>query len=72
MACDRNAPEAFILITGDEDLTHAARAAKDNHANVYLGYAYEASADLYSAQELRNEVDDKQNIANDFLNDVTQ
>jgi uncharacterized LabA/DUF88 family protein len=71
MACDKNAPDAFILISGDEDLKHAVRAAKDNHANVFLGYAYKSSHDLYSAQELRNEVDHKMNIATaDFLPDI--
>lgn len=71
MAADPNAPEAFILISGDEDLKHAVRAAKDNHANVYLGYAYDPSANLYSAQALRDEVDAKFNIVDGFLQDVT-
>lgn len=65
MACDTNAPEAFILISGDEDLKHAARAAKDNHANVYLAYAFDRSAEIYSAQALRNEADHKFNILGD-------
>lgn len=72
MACDRNAPDAFILLSGDEDLKHAVRAAKDNHANVFLAFAYEPSADLYSAEALRDEADDKFNVADGFLQDVTQ
>lgn len=72
MACDRNAPDAFILVSGDEDLKHAVRAAKDNHANVFLAYAYNPSYDLYSAQALRNEADHKLNLADgDFLEGVT-
>jgi uncharacterized LabA/DUF88 family protein len=70
MAANKNAPEAFILVSGDEDLKHAVRAAKNNHAVVNLGFAYNPSADLYSAQALRNEVDDKTNVV-DFLGDVT-
>lgn len=71
MASNRNAPEAFIVVSGDEDLKHAVRAAKDNHANVYLGFAYDPSHSLYSAQQLRQEVDDQINIVDGFLSDVT-
>lgn len=68
MACDTNAPEAFILLSGDEDLKHAVRAAKDNHANVYLSYGFDQSAEIYSAQALRSEVDHKFNLlSGDFL-----
>lgn len=71
MASDRNAPDAFILVSGDEDMKHAVRAAKDNHANVYLGFAYDPSHSLYSAQQLRQEVDHQVNVVDGFLSDVT-
>ena len=71
MASNRNAPDAFVLVSGDEDLKHAVRAAKDNHANVYLGFAYDQSHDLYSAQQLRQEVDHQVNVVDGFLSDVT-
>ncbi|RZV08763.1 uncharacterized LabA/DUF88 family protein [Natrinema hispanicum] len=71
MASDQNSPGAFVLVSGDEDLQHAVRAAKDNHANVFLGYAYDPSASLYSAQQLRQEVDQHVNVVDGFLQDVT-
>jgi len=71
MASNTNAPDAFILVSGDEDLKHAVRAAKDNHANVFLGFAYDPSHSLYSAQQLRQEVDNQVNVVNKFLSDVT-
>jgi uncharacterized LabA/DUF88 family protein len=71
MASDRNSPDAFILVSGDEDLKHAVRAAKDNHANVYLGFAYDPSHGLYSSQQLRQEVDHQINVVDGFLSDVT-
>lgn len=72
MASDRNPPEGFIIISGDEDLQHAVRAAKDDHANVFLAYAYNPSYRLFSAEALRQEADQTLNIADDFLSDVTQ
>lgn len=72
MACDRNAPGAFIVVSGDEDLKHAVRASKDNHANVFLGYAYDPSGDLYSSQVLRDEADGKVNVVDGFLTGTTQ
>lgn len=72
MASDKNSPGAFVLVSGDEDLTHAVRAAKDNHANIYLGYAYESSYNLYSSEQLRQEVDHQVNVVDGFLSDVTQ
>lgn len=71
MASNANAPGAFILVSGDEDLKHAVRAAKDNHANVFLGYAYDPSHQLYSSQQLRQEVDHQHNVVDRFLDDVT-
>lgn len=71
MASNANAPDTFILVSGDEDLKHAVRAAKDNHANVYLGFAYDPSHSLYSAQQLRQEVDHQINVVDGFLADVT-
>ena len=72
MASDKNAPDAFIIISGDEDLKHAMRAAKDNHASVFLAHAYNRRHELYSAQSLRQEADQTFNIADGFLSDVTQ
>ena len=71
MASNRNAPDAFVLVSRDEDLKHAVRAAKDNHANVCLGFAYDQSHDLYSAQQLRQEVDHQVNVVDGFLSGVT-
>jgi len=71
MAYSRNPTDAFILISGDEDLKHAVRAAKDNLSNVYLGYAYDSSAQLFSSQQLRQEVDHQVNVVDGFLEDVT-
>jgi len=72
MAADTNSPPAYILVSGDEDLKHAVRAAKDKHANVYLGYAYDPSHDLYSAEALRQEVDDMMNVADGLVGRSTQ
>jgi len=72
MALSTNPPDAFVIVSGDEDLTNAVRAAKDSHANVYLGYAHNPEHDLYSAKKLRREVDHQINIADGFLEEVTQ
>jgi len=52
MAFDQHSPECFILVAGDEDMIHGVRVAKDTHSNVYLGYAYDQSHQLFSAQLL--------------------
>jgi len=71
MAFEQHSPETFILVSGDEDLIHGMRVAKSTHSNVYLGYAYDPSHELYSAQMLRQESDDKLNVVNGFLSDIT-
>lgn len=71
MAYDPQSPESFIIVSGDEDLHHGVGVAKDTHSNVYLGYAYDPSYDLYSSQVLRQEADDKLNIVDGFLEDIT-
>lgn len=71
MAADPNSPSAYILVSGDEDLKHAVRAAKDNHANVFLGYAYDRSYDLYSAEALRQEVDHQMNVVDGLVSSAT-
>jgi len=71
MAFDQHSPESFILVAGDEDMIHGVRVAKDTHSNVYLGYAYDESHQLFSADLLRQECDDKVNIVDGFLESVT-
>jgi uncharacterized LabA/DUF88 family protein len=71
MAFNQHSPGYFILVAGDEDLIHGVRVAKDTHSNVYLGYAYDQSHQLFSAQLLRQECDDKVNIVDGFLESVT-
>lgn len=72
MAFDQHSPGAFILFSGDEDMKHAVRAAKDTHSQVYLAYAYNRQHNLYSAQNLRQEVDHQVNVADGFLSDALQ
>lgn len=70
MAFDPHSPQSFIVVSGDEDLKHGLRVAKDTHSNIYLGYAYNPEYDLYSSQVIRQEADDKINIVDGFLHDV--
>lgn len=70
MASDPNSPNSFIILSGDEDQKHAVRAAKNNHVTVFLAYAYDPSYDLYSAQALRQEVDDQINIVDGLVEGV--
>lgn len=72
MAYDQHSPDVFILISGDEDLTHAVSSAKGTHSNVYLAYAYDPAYDLYSSKQLRQAVDAKVNIVDGFLENVTE
>jgi uncharacterized LabA/DUF88 family protein len=71
MAFDAHSPESFVVVSGDEDLKHGMRVAKDTHSNVYLGYAYDPSYDLYSSKILRQESDDMCNVVDGFLSDIT-
>lgn len=71
MSADRNSPAAYILVSGDEDMKHAVRAAKNNHANVFLGYGSETRYELYSSRALRREVDAQINVV-EFVGDVLE
>jgi uncharacterized LabA/DUF88 family protein len=60
--------EAFILFTGDEDLTHAVEAAKSTLHNVYVAYAADSDEELYVSQKLTQEADSGLNIVeNDWI-----
>jgi uncharacterized LabA/DUF88 family protein len=63
----QNPADAFILISGDEDLKHAVRAAKERLVNVYLAFSADSSHDLYVSSELSKEVDSAINMDPDFL-----
>lgn len=57
--------DAFILVSGDEDLTHAVETAKEQLANVYLAFAARSAAGLYVSDKLSTEVDTAINLADD-------
>lgn len=60
--------EAFILVSGDEDLTHAVERAKDQLCNVYLAFAAESAAGLYVSDKLSTEADTAINLLDsDYL-----
>lgn len=61
--------DAFILVSGDEDLTHAVERAKDQLANVYLAFAANSAAGLYVSDKLSTEADTAINIvgSEDYL-----
>lgn len=61
--------DAFILVSGDEDLTHAVERAKDQLANVYLAFAAESAAELFVSDKLSTEADTAINLCDsDYLN----
>jgi len=66
---NQNQGQAFILVTGDEDLTHAVEIAKEKLCNVYMGFCADNSADLYVSSKLTQEVDDAVHMDLDFLQD---
>lgn len=66
---NQNQGQAFILVSGDEDLKHAVEIAKEKLCNIYLAFTADGRDNLYVSKQLANEVDDGVNMTPDFLND---
>lgn len=64
---NQNQGQAFILVSGDEDLKHAVEIAKEKLCNVYLAFTADGRESLYVSRKLANEVDDGVNMTPDFL-----
>lgn len=64
--------DAFILLSGDEDLKHAVSAAKERLANVYLAFAANSDHGLYVSSQLSQEVDGAFRMQPEFLGECVQ
>jgi uncharacterized LabA/DUF88 family protein len=66
---NQNQGQAFIIVSGDEDLKHAVEIAKEKLCNVYLAFTADSRDGLYVSRKLANEVDHGVNMTPDFLSD---
>lgn len=64
---NQNQGQAFILVSGDEDLKHAVEIAKEKLCNVYLAFTADGKGGLYVSRKLAKEVDDGVNMTPEFL-----
>lgn len=63
----QKAADAFILLSGDQDLTHAVEAAKDAYANVYLAFAHNPKYRIHVSDRLSTEADSVVRLTPDTL-----
>lgn len=63
----KNVADAFILVSGDEDFTHAVKLAKDQLCNVYVAFSSNQEYDIYVSRKLTDEADEWYNMDLDFL-----